>query len=213
MEGRESAPCSSPLNISKDPWTVTNLNVGMSRPSFQKIARKEYAKLTGRSLDDGVDGDAVENGGGGSDDDGKKKKPSFTRQMKGRLQKLVAKTDDTYVYSGLAVHTHLSAFASGRVLSTEFVELPSKKLWPVYYKTIARPICFEDIFVRITYPTPIEDVADVRMQKRLKRKEYSTSNDFAKDVELVFDNAIQFNADHTPIWEDAQQLRVCCTFA
>lgn len=51
------------------------------------------------------------------------------------------------------------------------------------------------------------------MQKRLKRKEYPTSNDFAKDVELVFDNAIQFNADHTPIWEDAQQLRVCRAFA
>lgn len=47
------------------------------------------------------------------------------------------------------------------------------------------------------------------MQKRIKRHEYATSADFARDVELVFDNAIQFNADHTPIWEDAQQLRVC----
>lgn len=55
----------------------------------------------------------------------------------------------------------LSVLASGRVLSTEFLELPSKKLWPVYYKTIARPICFEDIFVRIIYSTPIEDVANI----------------------------------------------------
>lgn len=105
MEGRQSAPCTSPLNTSKGIWVATDLNIGITRPSFQKIARKEYAKLTGRSLDDGVDGDAAENGGGGSDDDGKKKKPSFTRQMKGRLQKLVAKTDDTYVCSAFAMYS------------------------------------------------------------------------------------------------------------
>lgn len=45
-------------------------------------------------------------------------------------------------------------------------------------------------------------------QKRIKRKEYTTSADFADDVELVFSNAMAFNQDHTPIWEDALLLRV-----
>lgn len=45
-------------------------------------------------------------------------------------------------------------------------------------------------------------------QKRLKRKEYHTSQEFANDVELVFSNALEFNQDHTEIWEDAIVLRV-----
>lgn len=45
-------------------------------------------------------------------------------------------------------------------------------------------------------------------QKHLKRKEYHTSVEFAADVELVFSNALQFNEDHTPVWEAAQALRV-----
>lgn len=31
---------------------------------------------------------------------------------------------------------------------------------------------------------------------------------FAQDVELVFSNAMQFNEDHTPLWEAARQLKV-----
>lgn len=47
----------------------------------------------------------------------------------------------------------LSLYFSGRILSSEFMELPDKKMWPIYYKTIARPICFEDIFVRTSFTT------------------------------------------------------------
>ena len=32
--------------------------------------------------------------------------------------------------------------------------------------------------------------------------------DFAKDVEIVFSNALEFNQEHTQIWEDAVALRV-----
>ena len=45
-------------------------------------------------------------------------------------------------------------------------------------------------------------------QKHLKRKEYNTVLEFANDVELVFSNALQFNMEHTPIWEDTIVLRV-----
>ncbi len=45
-------------------------------------------------------------------------------------------------------------------------------------------------------------------QKHIKRKEYYSSSQFADDVELVFSNALTFNQDHTPIWNDAVTLRV-----
>ncbi|KAI0094443.1 Bromodomain-containing protein [Irpex rosettiformis] len=77
----------------------------------------------------------------------------------------------------------------GRVLSGEFMDLPNKKLWPSYYKVIKRPRSFEMIF------------------KHLKRKEYETVLDFANDVELIFSNALEFNQEHTQIWEDAIVLR------
>ncbi|KAK0198825.1 RSC complex protein [Armillaria mellea] len=107
-------------------------------------------------------------------EDGKKKSkpPSLSRLAKARLEKLISKTDDT-----------------GRTLSAEFMELPSKKDWAIYYKEIKHPQCLENIF------------------KRLKRKEYATADQFADDVELVFSNALAFNQEHTLIWEDALALR------
>ncbi|KAI0785390.1 Bromodomain-containing protein [Irpex lacteus] len=77
----------------------------------------------------------------------------------------------------------------GRVLAAEFMELPNRKLWPSYYKLIKRPRSFEMIF------------------KRLKRREYETPLDFANDVELIFSNALEFNQEHTQIWDDAIVLR------
>lgn len=35
----------------------------------------------------------------------------------------------------------------GRVLSAEFVELPSRKQWPMYYTIIKKPQCLDNIFV------------------------------------------------------------------
>ncbi|RXW22667.1 hypothetical protein EST38_g3171 [Candolleomyces aberdarensis] len=102
----------------------------------------------------------------------KSKPPSLNRMLKTRLQKLVDKSDE-----------------HGRYLATEFMELPSRKLWPFYYKEIKRPQCFSAIF------------------KKLKQKEYQGAPDFAADVELVFSNAMTFNQEHTQIWEDALTLR------
>ncbi|KAI0720047.1 Bromodomain-containing protein [Cerioporus squamosus] len=132
---------------------------------LHKLAAKEYSRITGTKEDGQEDGD-------GSDDEEKKKKPTLYRLLKTRLQKLVAKTDD-----------------GGRVLSALFMELPSKKEWPMYYTLIKRPQCLDNIF------------------KKLKRKEYPKPVDFANDVELVFSNALEFNQEHTQIWEDAVTLR------
>ena len=93
------------------------------------------------------------------------------------------------------------------MLSAEFMELPSKKLWPMYYKQIKRPQCIENVFVSSLVLVTLY-LSNPCIQKHLKRKEYTTSLDFANDVELVFSNALEFNMEHTPIWEDAIVLRV-----
>ncbi|KAF5385065.1 hypothetical protein D9615_001251 [Tricholomella constricta] len=130
-----------------------------------KLVNKTYSKMVPADEDgENLDGDGK----------GKSKAPNLNRLLKSRLQKLVDKVDD-----------------SGRALSTEFMELPSKKDWPIYYKEIKRPQCFENIF------------------KHIKRKEYHNAGDFAADVELVFANAMTFNQEHTGIWEDAKTLRDC----
>ena len=64
----------------------------------QKLVNKESTKLTG--IPAGDDDDAEANGDGVSDDEDKKKKaPNLNRLLKTRLQKLVDKTDDTYVFT------------------------------------------------------------------------------------------------------------------
>ncbi|CCL98132.1 uncharacterized protein FIBRA_00126 [Fibroporia radiculosa] len=160
-------------------YNIKESQIWKDAKHLHKLVLKEYSKITGTPEDALADaGDDVEEHAGapagGSDDEGgkKKKAPNMIRLLKARLQKLIEKTDD-----------------SGRMLSTEFMDLPNRKQWAIYYKTIKRPQCLENIF------------------KRLKRKEYHTASDFANDVELVFSNALEFNQDHTGIWEDALVLR------
>ncbi|THV07492.1 Bromodomain-containing protein [Dendrothele bispora CBS 962.96] len=126
---------------------------------------KDLLKLTNKAYNKLLPSDEKEGGG-------KSKPPSIHRMMKSRLLKVIDKTDE-----------------EGRVLSGEFLELPNKKAWPVYYTLIKQPQCLENIL------------------KHVKRKEYPNLQKFADDVELVFSNAMSFNQDHTQIWEDALTLR------
>src|SRR5580693_9801431 len=89
------------------------------------------------------------------------------------------------------------------------MELPNKKIWAIYYKTISRPMSFEKIYVHLfLFYYRWASIKLPSLQKHLKRKEYSHAAQFAQDVELVFSNAMQFNEDNTPLWEAARQLKV-----
>jgi hypothetical protein len=59
-------------------------------------------------------------------------------------------------------------FSDGRLLSNEFMQLPSKKLWPFYYVEIKNPKCFDDIYVGTVSPLPAP--VPYRMIGRLKSK-------------------------------------------
>ena len=48
------------------------------------------------------------------------------------------------------------------------------------------------------------------LQKKLKKKEYTTSALFAADVELLFNNAYTYNEDDSLISQDAKTLQVSC---
>ncbi|KAF9454213.1 Bromodomain-containing protein [Macrolepiota fuliginosa MF-IS2] len=130
-----------------------------------RLVHKTCEKLAPMANDDDDESDEEEK-------KGKSKTPNLSRMIKLRLQKLIEKTD-----------------RDGRVMSTEFMQLPNKKQWAIYYRQIKKPQCLENIF------------------RRIKRKEYHTAATFAADVELVFSNAMSFNQDHTLIWEDALALR------
>jgi chromatin structure-remodeling complex subunit RSC4 len=83
----------------------------------------------------------------GADDDTKRKKV-MNRLLTARLDKLVAKKGDACV-PVLFLPLLFSLYpCRGNILSNDFMELPSKKIWAIYYKTISRPMSFEKIYVR-----------------------------------------------------------------
>ncbi|CAL1694422.1 unnamed protein product [Somion occarium] len=161
-------------------YNMKDSQIWKDAKQLHKLVLKEAASLSGieppaADAEDAED-QPTDQPGASSDveeiGDKKKKHPNMNRLLKTRLEKLVNFTDK-----------------QGRSRSTEFMELPNKKKWPIYYKTIKKPQCLENIF------------------KKLKRKEYPTAVDFANDVELVFSNALEFNQEHSEVWEDALALR------
>ena len=66
----------------------------------------------------------------------------------------------------------------GRVLSTVFFALPSKLDYPDYYEIIQKPI---DL-------------------KRIELRQYSSINDLANDLKLMFDNALLYNEPGSMIY-------------
>lgn len=76
-----------------------------------------------------------------------------------------------------------------RPISAPFKYLDtSSTWWPSYRRTIKRPMDFKNI------------------KKKCKEKYYKDAHEFAKDVRLMFDNALKFNHPNEKIWKDAWRL-------
>jgi len=71
----------------------------------QKLANKEYIRLTADPPVEAKAGDGKNDGDAGSGDEGgkKKKTPNLSRMLKSRLQKLVDRTDDECVSSHIFI--------------------------------------------------------------------------------------------------------------
>ena len=79
--------------------------------------------------------------------------------------------------------------ATGRMLYTEFEKLPDAKLFPDYYKVIKEPIALDSV------------------RKNIKRRKYRSVDVFLSDMNQIFNNAKQYNAEESQIYQDAAHLQ------
>lgn len=176
---------------------------------LQKLANKEYNRLAGVSPEEAKVVDPENDGDAGSGVEGgkKKKTPNLSRMLKSRLQKLVDKTDDEYASSPIsALPANLNPLVGALSLPNLWNSLArncglaiTKSSRDLNVSRVS--LCAFPVFNGRPNLTPSP-------QKKLKRKEYHTSADFARDVQLVFSNAVEFNSEGSQIHEDAQTLKV-----
>jgi chromatin structure-remodeling complex subunit RSC4 len=124
--------------------TYASLHLQHSRfliVSCQKLTKRTFTALTGEKAKD--DGEEE-----GEDGEPKKKAPNMHKILTKKLTKLCDKKADKCVLDGCCVLRLLISLPSGALLSEVFMDLPDKKQWAVYYKAIAKPMCFSKIFVR-----------------------------------------------------------------
>jgi chromatin structure-remodeling complex subunit RSC1/2 len=78
---------------------------------------------------------------------------------------------------------------NGELMILSFERLPDKATLPDYFREIKNPIAFDVI------------------KKKLKRKKYTTIDQFTRDLDLMFENAKQYNQDDSEIYRDAVALQ------
>ena len=77
----------------------------------------------------------------------------------------------------------------GQLKISHFERVPDKTAMPEYFDEIKNPIAFDVL------------------KKKLKRKKYTTLEQFMKDVDIMFENAKSYNQDESQIYKDAVELQ------
>ncbi|KAG0002776.1 hypothetical protein BGZ80_005916, partial [Entomortierella chlamydospora] len=77
----------------------------------------------------------------------------------------------------------------GREMAELFMELPDKDDYPDYYDEITAPIAIDMI------------------EKKIERGAYTTLESFEKDMNRMFENAKQYNAEGSGVYLDAEELQ------
>ncbi|ODN99502.1 hypothetical protein L198_03346 [Cryptococcus wingfieldii CBS 7118] len=78
---------------------------------------------------------------------------------------------------------------SGRLISDVFMQLPDRKDLPDYYKTIKTPISLEEI------------------EAKHSGRRYETWEEFFDDLELMCNNAMEYNTDESAVFQDAKRIK------
>lgn len=73
---------------------------------------------------------------------------------------------------------------------SHFERLPDKQVMPEYYVEVKQPMAYD------------------MLKKKVKRKKYKTVEDFMADVNLMFNNAKNYNTDESQIYKDAVALQI-----
>ncbi|KAH9825843.1 chromatin structure-remodeling complex subunit rsc1-like [Teratosphaeria destructans] len=77
----------------------------------------------------------------------------------------------------------------GQLMIRDFDRLPDKQQLPEYYATVREPIAYD------------------ALKRKYKRKKYRTVEEFMADVNLMFNNAKQFNEDDSQVYKHAVHLQ------
>lgn len=117
------------------------------------------------------------------------------KHMLSLLQTLQNAVDDTYLPLQNTHSLHLCVsihadFCSGRLIASDFIELPSRKRYPDYFVTIKKPIAFDMI------------------SARLENDEYDDIEALKADITLMTSNAKKYNVKESSIFQDAVVLQV-----
>lgn len=78
----------------------------------------------------------------------------------------------------------------GELMIKNFDRLPDKQAMPEYYAEIKQPIAFDTL------------------KKKVKRKKYASLEAFMSDVNLMFNNAKEYNQDDSQLFKDAVVLQI-----
>lgn len=79
---------------------------------------------------------------------------------------------------------------SGQLMIRDFDRLPDKLVMPEYYHEIKNPMAYD------------------LLKRKVKRKKYKNLEEFMADVNLMFNNAKQYNTDDSEIFQHAVTLQV-----
>ncbi|KAF4549716.1 Chromatin structure-remodeling complex subunit RSC1-like protein [Elsinoe fawcettii] len=111
-----------------------------------------------------------------------------TRKKRGRPPKVLTPTEGRIqtVLKGLRKPKN----DQGVALISHFERLPDKAAMPEYFQEVRNPIAYDGL------------------KRKYKRKKYSSLEQFLKDVDLMCDNAQQYNEDASQIYKDAGALKV-----
>ncbi|KAG9517618.1 Bromodomain-containing protein, partial [Aureobasidium melanogenum] len=113
---------------------------------------------------------------------------SASKRQKTRLEHETPQTTTTI---GLQFIDHLKSAKdkTGRLIADLFIDLPSKKELPDYYRTIKLPISISTV------------------QNKLERHEYPTLSTVESDIKRMVANAKQYNDDKSTVYQDAERIR------
>jgi chromatin structure-remodeling complex subunit RSC1/2 len=79
---------------------------------------------------------------------------------------------------------------SGALIIRDFDRLPDKLAMPEYYQEIKNPMAYD------------------LLKRKVKRKKYKSLEEFMVDVNVMFNNAKQYNTDDSEIYQNAVNLQV-----
>uniref|UniRef100_A0A914YCR9 Bromo domain-containing protein n=1 Tax=Panagrolaimus superbus TaxID=310955 RepID=A0A914YCR9_9BILA len=82
----------------------------------------------------------------------------------------------------------MNARNDGRQISADFIQLPSKRELPAYYKQVLQPMDF------------------TRLRKNLKHGHYDTIDAFGNDIKLLVSNCQSFNREDSEIYHDSETI-------